>query len=121
MLNLFKQITKSSQALTRFFPARCWKSPHEGHRPEGNLIREVIFGANDGFVSNIALVGALAGATNDPKIIVLGGIAGLTAGALSMGLGAYISSKSEKELLEAEEKRELSIHEAIPKVQNLIG
>jgi len=106
MLNLFKQITKSSQTLTRVFPAKSWKTPHEGHRPEGNLIREVIFGANDGFVSNIALVGALAGATNDPKIIVLGGIAGLTAGALSMGLGAYISSKSEKEFREAEERRE---------------
>ncbi len=78
----------------------------EAHRPEGGILREVIFGANDGFVSNVALVAALAGGTTDPNFILLGGIAGLAAGAISMGLGAYVSTKSEREFRMAEEGRE---------------
>ena len=73
---------------------------------EGNFLREIVFGANDGLVSNVALVAGIAGGTNDPKIILLGGIAGLVAGAISMSLGAYVSSKSEHEFREAEEQRE---------------
>ena len=80
--------------------------PSEGHRPEGNLLREVVFGANDGLVSNVALVGGIAGGTTDAGIILLGGVAGLVAGAISMSLGAYISTKSEREFRDAEEKRE---------------
>ncbi len=85
---------------------RVGMRPSEGHRPEGGLLREVVFGANDGFVSNVALVAALAGGTSDPDIILLGGVAGLVAGAISMGLGAYVSSKSEREYRQAEEARE---------------
>ena len=85
---------------------RVGMRPSEGHRPEGGLLREVVFGANDGFVSNVALVAAVAGGTNDPDVILLGGVAGLVAGAISMGLGAYISSKSEHEYRQAEESRE---------------
>ena len=79
---------------------------HEGHRPEGSMLREVVFGANDGLVSNVALVAGIAGGTSDPKVIVLGGVAGLVAGAISMSLGAYVSTKSEREFREAEEARE---------------
>jgi VIT1/CCC1 family predicted Fe2+/Mn2+ transporter len=80
--------------------------PSEGHRPEGGLLREVVFGANDGLVSNVALVAGLAGGTADPSVILLGGVAGLVAGAISMSLGAYISTKSEREFRDAEERRE---------------
>jgi VIT1/CCC1 family predicted Fe2+/Mn2+ transporter len=66
----------------------------------------VVFGANDGLVSNVALVAAVAGGTTDSKIIVLGGIAGLVAGAISMALGAYVSTKSEREFRDSEEARE---------------
>ena len=79
---------------------------HEGHRGGGSTIREVVFGANDGLVSNVALVAGLAGGTADPGLILLGGIAGLVAGSVSMSLGAYISTKSERELRDAEEARE---------------
>jgi VIT1/CCC1 family predicted Fe2+/Mn2+ transporter len=78
----------------------------EVHRAEGGLLREVVFGANDGLVSNISLVAGLVGATTDAKMILLGGVAGIVAGAISMGLGAYISSKSEREFRDAEEARE---------------
>ena len=76
------------------------------HRSEGASVREVVFGANDGLVSNTALVAAVAGGTSDPAIIILGGIAGMVAGTISMALGAYVSTKSQRELHEAEEARE---------------
>jgi VIT1/CCC1 family predicted Fe2+/Mn2+ transporter len=59
----------------------------------------VVFGANDGLVSNLALVMGVAGANPGPGVIVLAGIAGLLAGAFSMGVGEYISVQSQQELL----------------------
>ena len=78
----------------------------EAHRGEGFALREFVFGANDGLVSNTALVAGIAGGTSDPDIVVLGGVAGMVAGALSMALGAYVSTKSEREFREAEQARE---------------
>jgi len=60
----------------------------------------VVFGANDGLVSNLALVMGIAGANAAPAVIVLAGIAGLLAGAFSMGVGEYISVQSQRELLD---------------------
>jgi VIT1/CCC1 family predicted Fe2+/Mn2+ transporter len=63
--------------------------------------RAAVFGANDGLVSNLALVLGI-GATGVPAGTVLfTGIAGLLAGALSMGAGEYVSVRSQRELLEA--------------------
>ncbi|HSL98096.1 MAG TPA: VIT1/CCC1 transporter family protein [Candidatus Deferrimicrobiaceae bacterium] len=65
-----------------------------------SVLRPIVFGANDGLVSNLALVMGVAGATSDAAIIVLAGIAGLIAGAFSMGVGEYISVQSQRELLD---------------------
>ena len=73
-------------------------SPHES-RASG-ILRPVVFGGNDGLVSNLALVMGVAGAAPAPGVIVLAGIAGLLAGAFSMAVGEYISVQSQRELLE---------------------
>ena len=65
-----------------------------------SVLRPIVFGANDGLVSNLALVMGVAGANPAPGIIVLAGIAGLLAGAFSMGVGEYISVRSQRELLD---------------------
>jgi VIT1/CCC1 family predicted Fe2+/Mn2+ transporter len=63
--------------------------------------RAAVFGANDGLVSNLALVLGI-GATGVPTTTVLfTGIAGLLAGALSMGAGEYVSVRSQRELIDA--------------------
>ena len=63
--------------------------------------RAAVFGANDGLVSNLALVLGI-GATGVPATTVLfTGLAGLLAGALSMGAGEYVSVRSQRELLAA--------------------
>lgn len=72
-------------------------NPHAG-RANG-VLRPIVFGANDGLVSNLALVMGVAGAAPQPGIIVLAGIAGLLAGAFSMGVGEYISVQTQQELL----------------------
>lgn len=72
-----------------------------GRRRLSGTFRAAVFGANDGLVSNLALVMGV-GATGVPSQFVLfSGIAGLLAGALSMGAGEFVSVRSQRELLEA--------------------
>ena len=76
-----------------------------------NWLRAGVLGANDGIVSTAGVVMGVAGATSSSTTIAIAGIAGLTAGALSMGAGEYVSVStqrdSEEELL-AKERRELT-------------
>jgi len=76
------------------------------HSPKGKLIREVIYGATDGLVTSLGFVIGVFGALHDSRIILITGIAGATAGSLSMGFSAYISSKSQMEFFLAEIERE---------------
>lgn len=85
--------------------------PHDtGINNRLNWLRASVLGANDGIVSTAGLVVGVAGATSDRTAILIAGIAGLAAGALSMGAGEYVSvatqHDSEKALLE-KERREL--------------
>lgn len=63
--------------------------------------RAAVFGANDGLVSNLALILGIAATGTSNAMVVTTGIAGLLAGALSMAAGEYISVTSQRELLEA--------------------
>ncbi|MGJ4139638.1 VIT1/CCC1 transporter family protein [Corynebacterium macclintockiae] len=63
--------------------------------------RAAIFGANDGLVSNLALVLGMVGTGGSAHLVLVTGIAGLLAGALSMAAGEYVSVTSQKELLAA--------------------
>jgi VIT1/CCC1 family predicted Fe2+/Mn2+ transporter len=63
--------------------------------------RAAVFGANDGLVSNLALVLGIGAAGASQSVVLLTGLAGLLAGALSMGAGEYVSVRSQRELLEA--------------------
>jgi len=66
----------------------------------GNAIRAAVLGGNDGLVSNFSLVMGVAGAAAGQEGILLAGVAGLLAGALSMAMGEWISVKSSQELYE---------------------
>ncbi|SUA77455.1 VIT family [Nocardia otitidiscaviarum] len=86
--------------------------PHgEGFASKLNWLRAGVLGANDGIVSTAGLVVGVAAATTDATNILTAGVAGLTAGAISMAAGEYVSVStqrdSEKALL-AKEKRELA-------------
>src|SRR3990170_740219 len=80
------------------------------HTPKGRQIREVVFGMNDGLVSTVGFVAGVTGSINNSRIVFLTGMAAITAGAVSMFLGAYLASKSQREFFEKEiarEKREI--------------
>jgi VIT1/CCC1 family predicted Fe2+/Mn2+ transporter len=73
----------------------------KGRSRLSGTFRAAVFGANDGLVSNLALVLGI-GATGVPASVVLAtGVAGLLAGALSMGAGEFVSVRSQRELLAA--------------------
>ncbi len=76
------------------------------HSSKGRAIREVIYGATDGLVTSLGFVIGVYGALHDSRIILITGIASASAGALSMGFSAYISSKSQSEFFLAEIDRE---------------
>jgi vacuolar iron transporter family protein len=78
-----------------------------------NNLRAAIFGVNDGLISNMSLILGIIGAETHHSFIVLTGIAGLLAGACSMGAGEYISVKSQRELYEYQiglERNELKLY-----------
>lgn len=83
----------------------------------GNALRAAVLGANDGLVSNMSLVMGIAGAAAANNTILLPGLAGLLAGAISMALGEWLSVQSSRELflkqiaLEAEELASSPEHE----------
>jgi VIT1/CCC1 family predicted Fe2+/Mn2+ transporter len=76
----------------------------------GGWLRAAVFGAMDGLVTNTALVAGVGGGGAAPRAIVLTGVAGLVAGAISMALGEYTSVRTQNEQLDLEvekERREL--------------
>lgn len=70
-----------------------------GRRRLSGTFRAAVFGANDGLVSNLALVMGIGAAGVAPQFVLFSGIAGLLAGALSMGAGEFVSVRSQRELL----------------------
>jgi VIT1/CCC1 family predicted Fe2+/Mn2+ transporter len=82
---------------------------------KSGAFRAAIFGMNDGLVSNLSLIMGVAGAAADNNhFIVVAGLAGLLAGAFSMGAGEYISVSSQRELFERELALEAEEIEAMP-------
>ncbi|MEU4687899.1 VIT1/CCC1 transporter family protein [Actinoplanes sp. NPDC023714] len=89
--------------------------PVEHHHADvsGGWLRAATFGAMDGLVTNIALIAGVGGATADRHTLVLTGVAGLVAGAISMAIGEYTSVRTQNEQIAAElakERHELRVN-----------
>lgn len=86
--------------------------PH--HRDvQGGAARAAVFGISDGLLTNVSLILGFVGATTNPLVVRLAGLAGLVAGAFSMAAGEYVSMSAQSELLQRElevERRELERH-----------
>lgn len=72
----------------------------------GNALRAAVLGANDGLVSNLSLVMGVAGAELAGQTVLITGLAGLLAGAISMALGEWLSVQSSRELYEKQLRTE---------------
>jgi VIT1/CCC1 family predicted Fe2+/Mn2+ transporter len=87
--------------------------PTPSHRPEawhrtgaGGLVRDLILGSSDGLVGFLAFVAGVSASLPTQRSILLAGFAEILAGSVSMGLGAYLGAKSEREYYEKELGRE---------------
>lgn len=85
----------------------------ETHIASGSWLGDAIYGANDGLAAVFGLIAGVSGAAVSSHVILLAGIAGAVASAVSMGAGAYLASKSEREVFDAQlahERREIEEH-----------
>jgi len=79
----------------------------QGRKQPGAWIGDAIYGVNDGLGAIFGIVSGVSGATaGDQKYVLLAGLSGMIASALSMGSGAYLAAKSEREIYHAEVARE---------------
>jgi len=86
--------------------SREWIAGHLAEERRNSALlgeaREIVFGAQDGIVSTLAVVATVAGATGEPFAVVVAGIAAALAGVFSMAAGEYIGSKSQREIFDAQ-------------------
>ena len=79
----------------------------KGRVQAGSWIGDAIYGINDGLGSIFGIVSGVSGATlGNSHFVLIAGLAGMVASALSMGSGAYLAAKSEREIYQAEFARE---------------
>ncbi len=90
----------------------------ENHRSDRiGWLRASVLGANDGILSVASLVVGVAAANPDPKDVLLAGVAGLTAGAMSMAAGEYVSVSSQADTENADRAREAQELQETPEAE----
>lgn len=94
--------------IPRIYEEEAW------HSPAGRLVREVVFGVNDGVISTIGFLFGVAGALANQQVVLISGLAEVLAGAISMFFGGYLSTKSQQEFFEHEIAREKKEIEEMP-------
>ncbi len=94
-LDLAKESAEHAERLSQLLGV----SGEPWHRTEsGGFLRNAVYGFNDGLTANFGLVMGVLGASVPHRIILLSGIAGLVADALSMGSSGFLAAKSEQEV-----------------------
>lgn len=83
----------------------------------GGMLRNVIYGFNDGLTANFGLIAGVIGASVQPHVVVVSGLAGVLADALSMGSSGYLAAKSEAEVYENERRKEKLELAVMPEVE----
>jgi len=78
----------------------------EWHTPKGRAIREIIFGMNDGLVTTIGFLAGVTGSISEGRYVLLAGMAEIVAGAISMSIGGYLATKSQREFFHSEIEQE---------------
>src|SRR4029079_10460490 len=79
---------------------------HEEHLQSSDLLTDIVIGMSDGLTVPFALAAGLSGAVHSSFLVLVAGIAEMTAGSIAMGLGVYLAAKSESDSYQAELARE---------------
>jgi VIT1/CCC1 family predicted Fe2+/Mn2+ transporter len=107
------QLAKESAAHAETLAGLAGKGSEPWHKSgSGGFLRNVVYGFNDGLTANFGLVAGVIGAAVQPHVIMISGVAGMIADALSMGSSGYLAAKSELEVYEHEiamEKEEIRL------------
>lgn len=82
------------------------KNAKEVHRTNGDYLKSAVYGGLDGIITTFAVVAGVAGASLSIGIVLILGFANLFADGISMAIGDYLSTKSQREYQSAERKRE---------------
>lgn len=93
-----------------------WRE-HRHRDVSGGRLRPVVFGAVDGLVTNAALIAGVGGGGASAHTIALTGVAGLLAGAFSMGTGEFVSVTNQNELVHSEVAIEREMHVNFPEAE----
>jgi VIT1/CCC1 family predicted Fe2+/Mn2+ transporter len=107
-------LVRSQRPLQRSTPDQAQESLNEilnarnkGQRHTSGWVGDAIYGVNDGLGAIFGIVSGVSGATlGNSHFVLIAGLAGMIASALSMGSGAYLAAKSEREIFEADFARE---------------
>jgi VIT1/CCC1 family predicted Fe2+/Mn2+ transporter/rubrerythrin len=80
-------------------------------------IRNVIYGVNDGLTATLGVLAGVGGASVNPRVVLIGGLSAMVASGVSMAGGAYLASKSQREVFEGQLAREAAEIEAMPDLE----
>ncbi len=111
---LFQEIGRKAKGLSTAEGVDIARIEGRHRGASGNTLRALVLGANDGLVSNLSLVMGVAGAAPGRDVVVLTGLAGLIAGAMSMALGEWISVRSSAEAFQRQVQIEKEEMEFMP-------
>lgn len=111
------ELSAQPESLADLGPDYAIEEDPQAHKVHGEWIRDVTLGANDGLVSILTLLAGVAGAATEANVVLLAGIAGLVAGAISMGVGAYVSAKAYRAFYRKELAREIREMRELPDIE----
>ncbi|HEX9560098.1 MAG TPA: demethoxyubiquinone hydroxylase family protein [Candidatus Dormibacteraeota bacterium] len=89
----------------------------EWHGGGAESIRNVIYGVNDGLTATLGVLAGVGGASIDPRVVLIGGLSAMVASGVSMAGGAYLATKSQREVFESQLAREAAEIEAMPELE----
>ena len=93
------KLAKESAAHAETLAALAGQAGEPWHKTgSGGFLRNVVYGFNDGLTANFGLVAGVIGAEVAPHVVLVSGLAGMIADALSMGASGYLAAKSEQEV-----------------------
>lgn len=93
------------------------KEHKEKHFKSSETVRDIVIGMADGLTVPFALAAGLTGAIEGTSLIVIAGLAEISAGSIAMGLGGYLAAKSDAEHYESEKNREENEIKEIPEAE----
>lgn len=112
------QLAKDSAEHSGELTALLEREGESWHQAEsGGFLRNIIYGFNDGLTANFGLIAGVIGADVQHHIILISGISGMLADALSMGSSGYLAAVSEKEVYEHEKKMEADEIRLMPELE----